>query len=120
MFITLSIASGMYALALIAADVSMDVANRTVTGTTSNVTTLDLVPPIPLPAFDETADISITLDGQSFVMTPKTDMPYLRFRHQGDSKGKVVWGLDPSCRDGSKPSPLLSTDKRKRSFSPRT
>ncbi|MFB0551877.1 MAG: discoidin domain-containing protein, partial [Phycisphaerae bacterium] len=92
-------------------DVSMDVAKRTITGTTSNVTTLELVPPIALPAVGATADITITLDGQSVTMTPKADTPYLRFRREQDSKDKVVWGLDPSCRDGSKPAPMPASEK---------
>jgi hypothetical protein len=92
-------------------DVSMDVAKRTITGTTSNVTTLELVPPIPLPAVGATADITITLDGQSITMAPKTDTPYLRFRREQGSEDKVVWGLDPSCRDGSKPAPMPAGEK---------
>jgi hypothetical protein len=92
-------------------DVSMDAAKRTITGTTSNVTTLELVPPIALPAVGATADISITLDGQSVTMTPKAGTPYLRFRREQGSEDKVVWDLDPSCRDGSKPAPMPASEK---------
>lgn len=92
-------------------DVSMDAAKRTITGTTSNVTTLELVPPIALPAVGATADITITLDGQSVTVTPKADTPYLRFRREQGSKDKVVWGLDPSCRNGSKPAPMPASEK---------
>lgn len=92
-------------------DVSMDVAKRTITGTTSNVTTLELVPPIALPAVGATADITITLDGQSVTMTPKAGTPYLRFRREQSSEDKVVWGLDPSCRDCSKPAPMPASEK---------
>jgi hypothetical protein len=92
-------------------DVSMDAAKRTITGTTSNVTTLELVPPIALPAAGAIADITITLDGQSVTMTPKAGTPYLRFRREQGSKDEVVWGLDPSCRDGSKPAPLPASEK---------
>ena len=92
-------------------DVSMDAAKRTITGTTSNVTALELVPPIALPPVGATSDITITLDGQSFTMTPKTNTPYLRFRSEEDAKDKVVWGLDPSCRNGSKPAPMPASEK---------
>jgi pimeloyl-ACP methyl ester carboxylesterase len=92
-------------------DVSMDAANRTVTGTTSNVTTLEMVPPIPLPTAGATTDITITLDGQYVTVTPKADTPYLRFRREQGSEDKVVWGLDPSCRDSSKPAPMPASEK---------
>jgi hypothetical protein len=92
-------------------DVSMDTAKRTITGTTSNVTTLELEPPIALPTVSATADITITLDGQPVTMTPKTDTPYLRFRREQGSKNKVVWSLDPACRNGSKPAPMPASEK---------
>ena len=92
-------------------DISMDVAKRTITGTTSNVTTLELVPPIPLPAAGATADVTITLDGKSVTVTPKTDTPYLRFRREEGSRDKVVWHLDSACRDGSKPTPMPASEK---------
>ena len=92
-------------------DVSLDAAKRTITGTTSNVTTLELEPPIPVPAAGTPADITITLDGQSITMTPKTDTPHLRFRRGQGSKDKVVWDLDPACRGGSTPAPLPASEK---------
>jgi hypothetical protein len=92
-------------------DVSMDASKRTITGTTSNVTTLELLPPIALPTVGATADITITLDGKSVTMTPKASTPYLRFRRKQGSEDKVVWGLDPSCRDGSKPAPMPASEK---------
>jgi poly(3-hydroxybutyrate) depolymerase len=92
-------------------DVSMDAAKRTITGTTSNVTTLELVPPIALPAVGQTTDITITLDGQSVTMTSKADTPHLRFRRRQGSNDKVIWMLDPSCRDGSKPAPMPASEK---------
>jgi poly(3-hydroxybutyrate) depolymerase len=92
-------------------DVSMDAAQRTISGTTSNVTTLELVPPIALPTAGATADITITLDGQSITMTPKSGMPYLRFRREQGSKDTAVWRLDPSCGDGSKPVPMSAREK---------
>lgn len=92
-------------------DVSVDVAKRTITGTTSNVTTLELEPPVPLPAAGATADVTITLDGQSVTVTAKTDTPYLRFRREQGSKDKMVWGLDPSCRGDSRPAPMPTSEK---------
>jgi len=92
-------------------DVSLDAAKRTITGATSNVTTLELEPPIALSTVGETTDITITLDGQSFTMAPKTDTPYMRFRREQDSNDKNVWILDPSCRDGSKPAPMPASEK---------
>jgi poly(3-hydroxybutyrate) depolymerase len=92
-------------------DVSLDVAKRTISGTTSNVATLELEPPIAPPAVGGTADITITLDSQPITMTPKSDTPWLRFRREQGSKDKLVWGLDPSCRDGSKPAPMPASEK---------
>jgi len=92
-------------------DVSLDAAKRTVTGTTSNVTTLDLEPPIALPSAGTPADITITLDGQSITMTPKTDTPYLRFRREEGSQAEVAWRLDPACGDGSKAAPMPAREK---------
>jgi pimeloyl-ACP methyl ester carboxylesterase len=92
-------------------DVSMDAAERTITGTTSNVTTLEMVPPMALPAVGATADITITLDGRHITMTAKTDTPYLRFCREQGPEDKAVWGLDPSCRDGSKPAPMPAREK---------
>jgi hypothetical protein len=92
-------------------DVSLDAAKRTITGATSNVATLELEPPIALPTAGATADITITLDGQSITMIPKTDTPYLRFRREQGSKDTAVWGLDPSCREGSEPVPMPARAK---------
>ncbi len=92
-------------------DVSLDAANRTITGTTSNVTTLELEPPIALPAVGMPADITITLDGHSITMTPKTDTPCPRFRREQCSQDKVIWRLDPTCRDGSTPAPMPASEK---------
>ncbi len=92
-------------------DVSLDAAKRTVTGTTSNVTTLELEPPMALPVAGTPGDITITLDGQSITMTPKTDTPYLRFRCEQGSKDKVAWRLDPACGNGSKPTLMPAREK---------
>jgi len=92
-------------------DVSLDVATRTIIGTTSNVITLELEPPIALPAAAATADITVTLDGHSTTMTPKTDTPHLRFRREEGPQDKTVWRLDPSCRNGSEPAPMPSGEK---------
>jgi len=92
-------------------DVSLDVAKRTITGGTSNVTTLELEPPIALPADGAPADITITLDGQFITMTPKTDAPHLRLRREENSKNVAVWILDPACRDGSKLGPMPAGEK---------
>ncbi|MFC1634036.1 discoidin domain-containing protein [Planctomycetota bacterium] len=92
-------------------DISMDAAKRTITGTTSNVATLELEPPMALPAANDTTDITITLDGHSLTMTPRADTPYLRFRRERGLQDKDVWGLDPSCRDGSKPAPMPASEK---------
>jgi len=92
-------------------DVSLDAAKRTVTGTTSNVTTLELEPPMGLPAAGTPADITIMLDGRSITMTPKTDTPYLRLRCEQGSEDKVAWRLDPACGDGSRPAPMPAMEK---------
>ena len=92
-------------------DVSLDAAKRFITGTTSNVTTLELEPPIKLPADDASGDITISLDGQSITMTPKTDKPQLRLRREENSKNLAVWVLDPACHDGSKPAPMSVREK---------
>jgi pimeloyl-ACP methyl ester carboxylesterase len=92
-------------------DVSLDAAKRTVTGTTSNVTTLELEPPMALPAAGTPADITITLDGQSIAVSPKTDTPCLRLRCEQGSEDKVAWRLDPACGDGSRPAPMPAMEK---------
>ncbi len=44
-------------------------------------------------------------------MTAKADTLCLRFRRAGGPRDKGVWGLDPSCRDGSKPAPMPAGEK---------
>ena len=48
-------------------DLAMDAAKRTIAGTTGNVATLELQPPLELPAAGKPAEITITLDGHTVV-----------------------------------------------------
>jgi hypothetical protein len=93
-------------------DLALDAAKRTITGTTGNVATLELMPPIELPAAGTPAEITITLDGQSVTMTPKRGTPFIRLRREQGAKDKTVWSLDSAGSDGSKPVPMPADEKK--------
>ena len=112
-------------------DMVLDVAKRTVAGTTVNVKTLDLVVPITMPVsgaaataasagnssasastVSTPAQITVTLDNQAIVIPLTTDNPHLRFHREQGSADNIVWSLDPGCRDGSKPAPLPAHEKK--------
>jgi poly(3-hydroxybutyrate) depolymerase len=112
-------------------DMVLDVAKRTVAGTTVNVKTLDLVVPIAMPvsgadataasagnasasasAASAPAQITVMLDNQAIVVPLTTDNPHLRFHREQGSADNIVWSLDPGCRDGSKPEPLPAHEKK--------
>ncbi|NBX32512.1 MAG: alpha/beta hydrolase, partial [Planctomycetes bacterium] len=109
-------------------DMVLDVAKRTVAGTTVNVKTLDLVVPIAMPVSGASASagnasasastastpaqITVTLDNQAITITQTMDNPHLRFHREQGSADNIVWSLDPGCRDGSKPAPLPAHEKK--------
>jgi poly(3-hydroxybutyrate) depolymerase len=93
-------------------DLSLDVAKRTIAGTTGNVATLELQPPLELPAAGKPAEIAITLDGQTVTVTPKRGTPFIRLRREQGAKDKAVWALDPVGSDGSKPAPMPADEKK--------
>ncbi len=93
-------------------DLAMDAAKRTISGTTGNVATLELQPPIELPAAGKPAEITITLDGQTVTVTPKRGTPFIRMRREQGAKGTAMWGLDPVNGDGSKPAPMPADEKK--------
>jgi hypothetical protein len=93
-------------------DLVMDAAKRTIAGTTDNVATLELQPPLELPAAGAPAEITITLDGQSVTVTPKRGTPFIRMRREQGAKDKAVWSPDPVNGDGSKPAPMPADEKK--------
>ena len=93
-------------------DLAMDAAKRTIAGTTGNVATLELQPPLELPAAGKPAEITITLDGQSVTVTPKRGTPFIRLRREQGAKDKAIWALDPAGSDGSKPVPMPADEKK--------
>jgi hypothetical protein len=93
-------------------DLAMDAAKRTIAGTTDNVATLELQPPLELPAAGKPAEITITLDGQSVTVTPKRGTPFIRLRREQGAKGTAMWSLDPVNGDGSKPVPMPADEKK--------
>ena len=93
-------------------DLAMDAAKRTIAGTTGNVATLELQPPLELPAAGKPAEITITLDGQSVTLTPKRGTPFIRLRREQGAKGTAMWSLDPVNGDGSKPVPMPADEKK--------
>ena len=92
-------------------DISLDASKRSVTGTTANIKTLDVVVPIAMPATTP-AQLTVTLDKQVITVTQVSDNPHLRFHREQGSEDNIIWSLDPGCRGGAKPAPLPVDQKK--------
>ena len=92
-------------------DVQLDRKAMKVTGTTSNVAMLELVPPLPA-AGGERAPLTIVLDGQELTV-PAEDKPApIRLERSPDGKGGMAWSLDPQSSKGDAPHALPATAKK--------
>lgn len=98
-----------------AVDVQIDVAKQAITGTTSNVTTLDLSPTLATAANtpqNSARTLQITLDGDTITVPQIADTVTLRFHRAAGNAGKLVWSIDPACRNGGKPDAMPVDEKK--------